>query len=63
MIYKNGLLRIIIPIIFIILILGSHFYKKKIEPTLNNKSFLIIRTSVVVLCLVVAVWTFVNIFL
>lgn len=63
MIYKNGLLRIIIPIIFIILILGSYFYKKKIEPTLNNKSLLIIRTSVVFLCLVVAVWTFGNIFL
>lgn len=62
MIFRNEVARIVIPIIFIILIIGASFYKKKIEPTLSGKKLMIVRTVVGIIYLIIVIWTLATIF-
>lgn len=62
MIFRNEVARVIIPIIFILLIIGASFYKKKIEPSLSDKNLMVVRTIVGIICLIIAIWTLATIF-
>lgn len=62
MIFAKEIARVVIPLIFILLVVCTYFYKKKIEPTLSENNRMIVKTGVLIIFVIISIWAVASIF-